>query len=262
MAKKEGVMRKFLVMSVCVMVLFGGVVMQAQAQGPDPKDYPPITGYYSPCQGGTEAVIFSWHGVNQDGLPPVDLDRRSVDFLCVEKQVYAPYGGTVYGTTPRWGGLILIDDAEHDACINLLGMVTIDVADGDVLEAGDFLGLYNYHIHIAVTDGTCAASNWYNWDARSLERPVRYTELGRVVPSDILEPDAWPFVSQNPTGGGDRRRSGGPGFSPLKYRATGKRRLSLHNRGVYAAGLTPDRAPSRPPSFCGRRVGPPAVVRG
>lgn len=183
-----------------MVVMLAAMVLVVPAGAQGPKDYPPIAGYYSPCRGGTPAVIFSWHGVKQDGLPPVDLDRRSVDFLCADKEVYAPYSGVVYGTTGRWGGLILIDDAEHDACINFLGMVTFEVGGGDVVELGDFLGTYNYHIHIAVTDGTCEASNWYDWDARDLERPVLYTELGEVVPSDILERDAWPFTSENPAG--------------------------------------------------------------
>lgn len=171
-------------------------IYPVQAQGP--KDYPPITGYYSPCRGETSASIFSWHGVNQDGKPPVDLDRRSVDFLCVDKEVYAPYDGVVYGTTGRWGGLILIDDVEHDGCIVFLGMLTFDVAGGQAIKMGDRLGTYNYHVHIAVTDGTCEQAKWYDWDARDLERPVLWAELGEVVPSDILERDAWPFISENP----------------------------------------------------------------
>lgn len=182
-----------------VMFMVGGVLASAypvQAQGP--KDYPPITGYYSPCRGETPAKIFSWHGVSQDGLPPVDLDRRSVDFLCEDKMVYAPSDGIVYGTTGRWGGLILIDDVEHDGCIVFLGMLTFEVAGGQEVHMGDPLGIYNFHVHIAVTDGTCEQANWYDWDARDLERPVLWTELGTVVPSDILERDAWPFVSQNP----------------------------------------------------------------
>jgi hypothetical protein len=169
-----------------------------QGQGQQPKDYPPIIGYYSPCRGGTDASIFSWHGVNQDGLPPVDLDRRSVDFLCVDKEVYAPYEGVVYGITSRWGGLILIDDIEHDGCIVFLGMLTFEVERGQAIHMGDLLGTYNFHVHIAVTDGTCEQANWYDWNARDLERPVLWTELGEVVPSDIVQRDAWPFISENP----------------------------------------------------------------
>ncbi len=183
---------------VVMLVVIGLMASACPVNAQDPKDAPPITGYVSPCRGGTDAAIFSWHGVNQDGLPPVDLDRRSVDFLCEDKMVYAPYGGVVYDTTGRWGGLILIDDAEHDGCIVFLGMVTLEVSGGQPVEQGDLLGIYNYHVHIAVTDGTCAAANWYDWDARDLERPVLWTEIGEVVPSDILERDAWPFVSENP----------------------------------------------------------------
>lgn len=166
----------------------------------EPKDYPPITDYFSPCPAGTHAEAFSWHGINQDGLPPVDLDRRSTDFLCVNKEVYAPYGGTVYGTTGRWGGLILIDDPIHDACMIFLGMLTFDVGQGEVVDQGDLLGIYNWHVHFAATDGNCAAANWYDWHARDLERPVAWIEFGQVLPSDIFERDAWPFDAQNPAG--------------------------------------------------------------
>lgn len=190
--------RKMVLMIGEIAVLAALVALAHPVYAQGPKDYPPITGYYSPCRGGTSAAIFSWHGVNQDGVPPVDLDRRSVDFLCVEKAVYAPYEGVVYGTTGRWGGLILIDDAEHDGCIVFLGMLTFEVGRGQVVEQGDPLGTYNYHVHIAVTDGTCEDANWYDWNARDLERPVLWTEMGEVVPSDILERDAWPFISENP----------------------------------------------------------------
>ncbi|NDJ75432.1 MAG: M23 family metallopeptidase [Chloroflexi bacterium] len=159
-----------------------------------------ITDYYSPCKYGTHAEAFTWHGVNQDGLPPVDLERRSTDFLCEDDEVYAPYGGEVYGTTARYGGLILIDDLDHNACMIFLGMLTFEVEAGQVVEQGDLLGEYNYHVHIAVTDSTCYAANWYDRAARELERPVAWIEFGEVLPSDILETDAWPFVSQNPAG--------------------------------------------------------------
>jgi hypothetical protein len=193
------VLRKgVLSMAALLVVVAASATLTSPVKAQEPKDYPPITGYYSPCRGGTAASIFSWHGINQDGLPPVDLDRRSVDFLCVDKAVYTPYEGVVYGTTGRWGGLILIDDAEHDGCIVFLGMLTFEVGGGQAVKMGDLLGTYNYHVHIAVTDGTCENANWYDWDARDLERPVLYTELGEVVPSDILQQDAWSFVSKNP----------------------------------------------------------------
>lgn len=184
-----------LIVAVCLVGAFAPThLVRAQV------DKEPIRVYHAPCLGGTDAAIFSWHGVNQDGLPPVDLDRRSVDFLCVDKEVYAPYEGVVWGQVENYGGLILIDDAEHDACIIFLGME--DVAEGidagTVVETGDFLGLYRWHIHIAATDGACDAAHWYDRAARDLERPVAYIELGRVVPSDILQDDAIPFVSENP----------------------------------------------------------------
>jgi len=188
--------RLFLSTVIALSIFLVGTLYTVQAQAP--KDYPPITGYYSPCKGGTAASIFSWHGVNQDGKPPVDLNRRSVDFLCVGKQVYAPYHGVVYGTTESWGGLILIDDAEHNGCIVFLGMLTFEVKSGQTVKMGDVLGIYNYHIHIAVTDGTCERAKWYNRASRALERPVLWTEMGKVIPSDILQADALPFVSQNP----------------------------------------------------------------
>ena len=180
------------------LVLISSSTAATYAQGP--RDYPPITDYFSPCPAGTHAEAFSWHGINQDGLPPVDLDRRSTDFLCVNKEVFAPYGGTVYGTTGRWGGLILIDDPDHDACMIFLGMLTFEVGPGEIVNQGDLLGTYNWHVHIAVTDGDCTAANWYDWDARSLERPVAWIEFGQVLPSDIFERDAWSFEAQNPAG--------------------------------------------------------------
>jgi hypothetical protein len=182
------------------LILISSSITAAYAQEQEPKDYPPITDYFSPCPAGTHAEVFTWHGINQDGLPPVDLDRRSTDFLCVNKEVFAPYGGTVYGTTGRWGGLILIDDPAHDACMIFLGMLTFEVGQDEIVNQGDLLGIYNWHVHIAVTDGNCAAANWYDWDARSLERPVSWIELGQTLPSDILERDAWPFEAQNPAG--------------------------------------------------------------
>lgn len=180
--------------------LTAGAARLTPALAQEPKDYPPITDYYSPCPAGTHAEAFSWHGINQDGLPPVDLNRRSTDFLCVNKEVFAPYGGTVYGTTGRWGGLILIDDLTHDACMIFLGMLTFEVGQGQIVQQGDLLGTYNWHVHIAATDGGCEAANWYDWDARILERPVAWVEFGEVLPPDILERDAWPFEAQNPAG--------------------------------------------------------------
>ncbi len=189
---------RVLVIALVATSLSSALTPLAPAAAQSPRDYPPITDYYSPCRAGTHAEAFSWHGINQDGLPPVDLDRRSTDFLCVDKEVLAPYGGTVYGTTGRWGGLILIDDPDHDVCMVFLGMVTFEVGQGDVVQQGDLLGTYNWHVHIAATDGDCAAANWYDWAARDLERPVAWIEFGAVLPSDILERDAWPFVAQNP----------------------------------------------------------------
>jgi hypothetical protein len=33
---------------------------------------------------------------------------------------------------------------------------------GTVVETGDFLGEFRWHIHITVTDGACEAAHWYN----------------------------------------------------------------------------------------------------
>ena len=82
----------------------------------------------------------------------------------------------------------------------LLGMLTFEVGQGEIVDQGDLLGTYNWHVHIAVTDGDCEAANWYDWDARRLERPVAWIEFGQVLPSDIFERDAWPFEAQNPAG--------------------------------------------------------------
>lgn len=192
----------FLITFVIVVIVLLALTAPRLVQAQSPKDYPPITAYYSPCKFGTHAEAFTWHSINQDGLPPVDLDRRSTDFLCADQEVYAPYGGVVYGTTGRYGGLILVDDADHDVCMIFLGMLTFEVGQGDEVRQGQLLGTYNWHVHIAATDGTCEAANWYDRASRALERPVEWIEFGYVLPPDIFERDAVPLVSQNPTGDG------------------------------------------------------------
>lgn len=176
-------------------LLVNVVSVDAQA-----RDLPPIEDYYSLCAHGTDAELFSWHGINQDGKPPVDMSRQAFHFLCEGKRIYAPAGGTVWGATLRFGSIILIDDPVHDACMVFLGMESIAVGRGDVVEAGTYLGDYRWVVHFAALDAPCDSINWYDFDARQYERPVAFIEIGYVIAPDMQQDDAIPFVSQNPGG--------------------------------------------------------------
>lgn len=158
-----------------------------------------IHDYYSLCQGGTEGHVSNWYGINQDGRPPVDLTRRSLDFFCVGHEVYAPHDGVVWGTTSRFGGLILITDAENDVCMVLMGMEEIEVGAGDTVQAGDYMGVYRWHGHLAALDTECENANWYDFDARDLERPINLIEFDEVLPAGIPEHEGEHFMSQNPS---------------------------------------------------------------
>ena len=161
---------------------------------------PIITDYYSPCANGLESYVTTWHGVNQDGRPPYDPTRRTYDFRCPDKQIYAPHAGVVWGVTPRFGGVILIDDEQNDACMVFLGMHGFDVDPGDQVRTGTLLGFYGHAFHLSAIDGDCIDTNWYDTLARDRERPVEWIEFGEVIAPDIPKSDPVYFTSQNPAG--------------------------------------------------------------
>jgi len=185
------------------------VIREVHDAGPqDPEDYldpsfeAHVDTYYSPCRGGTEAVIFSWHGKNMDDLPPFDADRQAIHFYCEDRDLYAPTDGIIWNTTMRYGGMVFIDDMENNTCLIFLGMESIhdELAQDAPIEAGEYLGKYQYKIHVAVTQGTCLDANWYDPAARELEVPVAYVEMGDVLRNDLREDAAVPFISENPSG--------------------------------------------------------------
>jgi hypothetical protein len=161
---------------------------------------PVIEDYISPCRFNTEGYVTTWHGMNQDGQPPYDPDRRTYDFRCVEKLIYAPHDGVVWGITPRFGGLILIDDRENDACIVFLGMHGFNVEPNEAVRTGHLLGFYGHAFHLTAVDGFCADVNWYDTAARDRERPVAWAEFGEVIAPDIPKSNPVYFTSMNPGG--------------------------------------------------------------
>ncbi|MEO0562168.1 MAG: hypothetical protein AAF125_08640 [Chloroflexota bacterium] len=185
------------------------MIRNVHEAGPqDPDDYLDpsfdayVDSYYSPCRGGTEAVIFSWHGVNRDDQPPFDPDRQAIHFYCQDRDLYAPTDAVVWGTTMRFGGLIFLEDRDNNACAIFLGMEFIDEAleQNTVVSTGDYLGKYLHKVHVAVIEGGCVDANWYDPAARELEVPVAYVEMGAVLRNDLRESAAVPFISENPSG--------------------------------------------------------------
>lgn len=161
---------------------------------------PAITDYYSPCLNGTEGTVTTWHSVNQDGKPPYDPTRRTYDFRCPDKQIYAPHSGTVWGVTPRFGGVILIEDDQNNTCMVFLGMHGFEVEPGQSVRAGTHLGFYGHAFHLSTIDGDCADTNWYDTAARDRERPVAWIEFGAVLAPDIPKTEPVHFSSENPAG--------------------------------------------------------------
>lgn len=182
-----------------VLVVIASHVIPSAAQEQDPDGRRIITGYYSPCLGGTDAEIFSWHSHTQDGKGDVDLSRQAFHFECQDREIYAIYGGEVWGATQRWGGLILVDDPDNDTCIIYLGMESVEVKQGEIIEIGQYLGQYLYRPHITALDAGCEAANWYDWDARDLETPIEFVEIGYVIAPDLTDHEAIAFVSENPS---------------------------------------------------------------
>ena len=182
-----------------VLGLLSGQVVQT-TQTASAQTEPTITDYYSPCANGLESYVTTWHGVNQDGKPPYDPTRRTYDFRCPDKQIYAPHDGIVWGVTPRFGGVILIEDDLNEVCIVFLGMHGFEVEPRDTVRAGTHLGFYGHAFHLSVIDGDCFATNWYDTAARDREHPVAWLEFGEVLDPDIPKTEPVYFTSQNPTG--------------------------------------------------------------
>jgi hypothetical protein len=160
-----------------------------------------ITGYYSPCRYGTEGTVTTWHGQNRDGQPPYDPTRRTYDFRCQDKTIHAPHEGVVWGVTPRFGGVILIDDRANEVCMVFLGMHGFGVEPNQTVRTGTYLGFYGHAFHLSAVDGYCADANWYDVAARERERPVIWEEFGEVLRPDIQKTEPVLFISQNPGGG-------------------------------------------------------------
>lgn len=158
---------------------------------------PVILDYYSPCAGRTLGKVSTWHGKNRDGRPPYDPNRRTYDFRCVDETVYAPHVGEVWGVTPKYGGVVLIQDFDNKACMIFLGMRTILVTPRQIVDIGTVIGTYRI-FHFTAVDGTCADANWYDVAARERERPIQFLEFGEVIAPDIRRPTQLEFTSLNP----------------------------------------------------------------
>ncbi|MCI0714150.1 MAG: M23 family metallopeptidase [Chloroflexi bacterium] len=184
-----------------LLVLFILTLNPYQPLQPVAAEVEPVIGdYISPCRFNTEGYVTTWHGMNQDGQPPYDPDRRTYDFRCVDKLIYAPHGGVVWGVTPRFGGVILIDDHSNNACIVFLGMHGFNVEPNEEVRTGHLLGFYGHAFHLTAVDGYCADANWYDTAARDRERPVAWAEFGEVIAPDIPKSDPIYFTSMNPGG--------------------------------------------------------------
>jgi hypothetical protein len=181
--------------SYALVLLLPAAIRPAEAHG----DEPTISDYYTPCQNGSEGRVSTFHGVHRDGQPPMDHSRRTYDFRCYQDKLYAPHAGRVYATTPKYGGLILIDDDQNKACMIFLGIKSFAVEKDQQVNAGTFLGIHG-RFHLAAIDGKCNQAGLYDVEARTRERPVAWIEIGKVLPHDIRRPDTFTFVSQNPGG--------------------------------------------------------------
>lgn len=190
------------IMSKLLLVLFFMVVMLPCVEaGRDKRE--PVTNYYTPCAPGVKSSVSTFHGVNRDGQPPLDPNRRAYDFTCGgDKNAYSPTEGTIYVATPRYGGLLMIDDALNDVCLVVLHLETFEVTGGDVVEVGMILGQHKgYDLHFVAVNGRCENAGLYDVDARTRERPIIWVEFGYELPYDIPIEAPLPFVSQNPAGG-------------------------------------------------------------
>lgn len=161
---------------------------------------PTIEGYYSPCRYGTESHVTTWHGLNQDGQPPYNPERRTYDFRCQDKAIYSVMEGVVWGVTPRFGGVILVQDYVQNDCVVYLGMHTAYVEPNQAVTVGTPIGIYGHAFHFTAVDGSCPDVNWYDTEARERERPVAWLEFGEVIRQDITKTEPLYFTSMNPGG--------------------------------------------------------------
>jgi hypothetical protein len=149
-----------------------------------PPDVPVdlVVNYQAPCRPGTQAGLTTWHSGGS-------LDRYAYDWICAEGDaVYAPHGGTVAYSGDQGGataGMIMIDDAENDACLVLLHLapsrLLINTGSAPVT-AGQHIGYYTAaqgHVHVAAVPGPCTTYR------HSDERPIHFQELG-YVPSQRI----------------------------------------------------------------------------
>ncbi len=183
---------------VIVLCLCGIAALWLSAPTAQAAVEPVITNYYTPCRSGTDGTVSTWHGKNRDGKPPYDPNRRTYDFRCVDTEIYTPAAGVVYGVTLRFGGVVLIDDAENGVCMVFLGMNSIALEPKQVVKTGTYVGTYRL-FHFTAVDGNCARANWYDVPARERERPINFIEFGEVIAPDIRRTDPYTFTSQNPT---------------------------------------------------------------
>lgn len=191
-------MRSGLIKLVVGAALLVGILYGAQVNRAGAAVGATIENYYSVCKGGVDGKVSTWHGKNRDGKPPYDPDRRTYDFRCPEEEIYTPAAGKVYGTTPKYGGVVLIEDSVNQVCMVFLGMKTIALEPGQEVEAGEFVGMYRI-FHFTAVDGNCKQANWYDVAARGRERPIKFIEFGEVIAPDIRRPNFYEFRSQNPT---------------------------------------------------------------
>src|ERR1041385_5348300 len=104
LTNKHAIMASFF----CAAIVVIAVVQGASTISAD-GSLPTITNYYAPCAHDTAATLSTFHGVNRDGKAPLDRSRRTYDFHCLKKEIYSPTNATVWGYTPKYGGVPLID---------------------------------------------------------------------------------------------------------------------------------------------------------
>lgn len=182
-----------LCMAIAVATLLQGI-SEATADG----SLPTITNYHTPCANNTGGTVSTFHGINRDGKPPLDRSRRTYDFHCAKQQLYSPTDATVWGYTPKYGGVLLMQDNVNKSCLIILGMNSFTVSLRQHIKTGDYLGTYGRVAHVTSSDGHCADAGFYDVEARTREHPIAWMEFGKVLPVDVTRQAAIKFVSLNP----------------------------------------------------------------